>query len=171
MDFDKRASLCYLLHGQENSKQGYFVQCPTLSTSKAWLVASLSETNKLDIDTIQNSQDDQIILHTLGIGGNLSNAPSMMQVSWQLPPTQMALLKQLLIFQDVVAFSRIVADQSRDFSISLRTLFDFDVEVRGIIIAIEKAKEIRWSSLQVETNSIYVAIIFCGYSTRNRKRR
>ena len=144
-----------------------------ISSSKAWIIVSLRESNNFVEGCIQNCQRDLIILHNLGIKGNPPKGPSIIPVSWNLPP-----LEWIKVNIDGLArgapgrsgcgriFRTFRGFVKGCFSVCLGNRFAFEAELFGFMFAIEIAHKFVWNHLWLETDSSYVVILVKGDSYR-----
>ena len=120
---------------------------------------------------MKNYQDDFIILHTLRIKGRYPISPSIIHLiriclrKDGLKLTSMEPLEAPLGKQVVVVFLGYCRGFINGyFSLYLDIRCAFEAEIFGFMVALEFAFKFGWQNLWVETNSIYVVLLFKNQS-------
>ena len=123
--------------------------------------------NPLISGAASNSQEDFLILHSICVSGNRSCSPSIIEVSWNLPPP--GWLKVNIdgsakgtpghsgcggIFRNSRGFVK------GCFASYVGISFAFEAEIMGFILAVEIAHKFNWQNLWVETDSMLVCWLF-----------
>ena len=111
--------------------------------------------------------EDFIILHNLDIKGNPPKSPSIIQVTWNPPPTNWTKLNIDGAAKGAPGhagcggiFRTCRGFVEGCFAVYIGIKFAFEAEIMGFILAIEAASKFNWNNLWVETDSSLLVWLF-----------
>ena len=78
-------SFIYWVIQHSQNKIIFYDRKPNLASCKAWLVVAIQVSNSSITEHMYNSQEEQLILHNLGIIGNARRCPSIILAFWNFP--------------------------------------------------------------------------------------